>query len=69
MTEIQNPTEEPVVEPTVAPESVADETYAAVAEPAEETTDAPATEEAVEEPLYAQGVRLHRLVHEEEGAG
>ena len=50
MTEIQNPTEEPVVEPTAATEPVAAETPATVAEPVAETTDEPVTEEAVEEP-------------------
>ncbi len=50
MTEIQNPTEEPVVEPAVATEPVAVETPATVAEPVAETTEEPVTEEAVEEP-------------------
>ncbi|MDE7118120.1 MAG: DUF349 domain-containing protein [Bacteroidaceae bacterium] len=50
MTEIQNPTEEPVVEPAVATEPVAAETTATVAEPVAETTEEPVTEEAVEEP-------------------
>ncbi|MDE5550311.1 MAG: DUF349 domain-containing protein, partial [Bacteroidaceae bacterium] len=50
MTEIQNPTEEPVVEPAVATEPVAAETPATVAEPVAETTEEPVTEEAVEEP-------------------
>ena len=52
MTEIQNPTEEPVVESTAEPatESVAAEETTAVAAPATEETAEPASEDAVEEP-------------------
>lgn len=52
MTEIQNPTEEPVVEPTVelATEPVAAEEPATVAEPAIEEATEPVAEDAVEEP-------------------
>ena len=52
MTEIQNPTEEPVVESTAEPatESVAAEETTAVAAPATEETAEPASEDAAEEP-------------------